>query len=250
MTNPSSENASILLLYRPCWEGASSSFLNISSFETSIEGTPLFFSNQTLANVTHPRDLPSEFHDRFPEWVYVHDQFWHNPAPFTMLNLSIGPHQSVILHFNDQITVTNLSQNLTEVGFGLGVDQIESDSTRIRLQMTVLEGSQFIDINPYPYDIVVTSQDGTDFIYTWDAQPPYSSQLIYGITPEPVRAGFKVQMEVTEYHLPTVSPTSTPDPTTYPTNPIGPPLLTEVLVLSIGFVLLMSAIMVLWKRWN
>jgi len=246
MTNPSSENASILLLYRPCWEGASSSFLNISSFETSIQGTPLFFSNQTFANITHPRDLPSEFHDRFLDWVYLHDQFWYNPAPFTMLNLSMGPHQSVILQFYDQITVTNLSQNLTEVGFGLGVEQIQSDSTDIRVQMTVLDGSQFINLHPYPYDIVVESQEGTNYTFTWEAQPPYSPQLIYGITPEPIRAGFQIQMEVTEYYLPTVDSTPTSSPTTFPNNPLA----IEVLVLFVGCVLLISIIIILWKRWH
>lgn len=254
MTNPTSENASILLLYRPCWEGASFSFLNISSLETSIEGTPLFFSNQTLTNVTHPRDLPSEFHDRFPDWVYLHDQFWYNPAPFTMLNLSIGPHQSVILQFYDQITVTNLSQNLTEVGFGLGVDQIKNDSTRIRVQMTVLDGSQFIDLNPYPYDIVVETQEGSNYTYTWDVQSPYSPQLIYGITPEPIRAGFQIQMEVMEYYLPTIDPTPTSGPTTSPTSSptTSPnnPLAIEVLILSIGSGLFIIAIIVLWKRWD
>ena len=138
-----------------------------------------------------------------------------------MLNLSIGPHQSVTLQFHDEITVTNLSQNFTEVGFGLGAEQIERDSTHIIVQMTVLDGSQFIDLNPYPYDIVVESQEGSNYTYTWDAQHPYSPQLIYGITPEPIRAGFQIQMEVMEYYLPTVDPTFTSSPTTSPNNPLA-----------------------------
>ena len=206
----------------------------------------MLFSNQTLANVTHPRDLPSEFHDRFPDWVYNNDQFWYNPAPFTMLNLSIGPHQSVTLQFHDEITVTNLSQNLTEVGFGLGAEQIERDSTHIIVQMTVLDGSQFIDLNPYPYDIVVESQEGSNYTYTWDAQPPYSPQLIYGITPEPIRAGFQIQMEVFEYYLPTIDST----PTSSPTISQNQPLTIEVLILAGGSVLFIIAIIVLWKRWD
>jgi len=246
MTNPSSKNASILLLYRPLWERASASSLNFSSFETSIEGIPLFFSNQTLTNVTHPRDLPSEFHDRFPYWVYNNDQYWYNPTPFIMLNLSIGPHQSITFRFHDQITVTNLSLNLTEVGFGLGVEQIQSDSTDIRVQITVLDGSQFIDLNPYPYDIVVESQEGDNYTFTWNAQPPYSSQIIYGITPEPIRAGFKIQMEVTEYYLPTVNPTSTSSTTTSPGNPPA----IEAMVLLVGYVLLMSIAVIIWKRYG
>jgi hypothetical protein len=162
-----------------------------------------------------------------------------------MLNLSLGPHQSVVFHFHDLIIVT-VSGDYSEVGFGLGVGQIESDSTRIRVQMTVLYGSQFINLNPYPYDIVTESQEDGNYTYTWDAQSPYSPQLIYGLTPEPVRAGFTIQMVVNEYHLPTIDPTPTSSPTTSPNNPLA----IEVLILSIGYGLLIIAIIVLWKRWD
>ena len=112
--------------------------------------------------------------------------------------------------------------------------------------MTVLDGSQFIDLNPYPYDIVVESQEGSNYTYTWDAQSPYSPLLIYGVTPEPIRAGFQIQMEVFEYYLPTLNPTPTTSPTTYPNSPLA----TEVLIITIGSGLLIIAIIVKWKRWD
>jgi hypothetical protein len=249
MTNPSSENANILLLYCPLWEGFSS-FLNESSLETYIDGTPLFFTNQTLTNITHPRDLPPAFHDRFPDWVYVHDQLWYDHTPFIMMNLSLGPHQGVIFHFHDLITVTSLSFNSTSVGFGLGSDQIEKDSTRIRIQIAVIDGDQFIRVNPYPYDHLTHANIENDYLYVWNIQPPYSPQFFYGVSPMPINAGVQVQMEVREYHLPFVDTTTTSTSTSYPTDSSGQIPLSDWLVFYSGVSLLILVIAVLWKKYG
>jgi hypothetical protein len=247
MTNPSSENAGILLLYSPMWNGYSS-FLNASSFETYIDGTPLIFTNQTLTNITHPRDLPSVFHDRFPDWVYIHDQLWYNYNQFIMLNLSLGPHQCVILRFHDLITVTSLSFNSTSVGFGLGSNQIEKDSTRIRIEITVIDGAQFITVNPYPYDHLAHANIEHDYLYMWNIQPPYSPQLIYGVSPMPIDAGVQVQMEVREYNLPFIDTTATSTSTSYPANSSGPIPLSDWLVFYAGASILILVIAILGKK--
>jgi hypothetical protein len=241
MTNPSSKNESILLLYSPSWPSYSS-FLNESSLTVYTDVPLLVFSNQTLANVTHPRYLPSQFHDRFPDWVYVHDQLWENSTQFIMFNLTLYPKQSVRFYLQDQIEVTVLAGNLSEVAFGLNVDQIVSDSTRIHVQIVVIDGSQFIDLNPYPNDIVVESQNGDDCTFRWDAQPPLSPQLIYGITPTPICAGFLIQMEVTEYHLPTLEDTTTPSTLSSQSLVDSLPI---VALLTIG--VLAIVLLVLWR---
>lgn len=250
MTNPSSENESILLLYSPFWN-AYWSFFNESSLETSIDGSPLSFSNQTLVNITHPREFPSDFHDRFPESVFLYNQTWFSTIPFTLMNLSFGPHQSIIFHFNDLITVTSISVSYTEVGFGLAPDQIVSDSTHIRIQITVINGTQFIRVNPNIQDHLIDSREGTDCIYTWDVQPPYSSQIIPGSSPYPIQAGFSVQMTVSEYNLTwetstsTTSETSTTESaTSYPTNP---PIFPDLVVVVAGWGLFVLVIVLFWK---
>ena len=249
MTNPSSENESILFLYCPFWDEYWSYF-NTSSLETSIDGSPQIFSSQTLVNITHPRELPSSFHDRFPDWFYSHNQTWYTDIPFTLMNLSLSPYQSVIFHFNDLITVTSVSIHYSEVGFGLAPDQIESDSTHIRIQITVINGTQFIDVNPYPHDHLIDSSEGTDYSYTWDAQPPYSVQLIPGTTPYPILADFHVQMEVAEYNLPFTSTTSTSPvtstSTTESTAP-NPPIFPDVVLVIASSSLLILVLVLFWK---
>jgi hypothetical protein len=241
VTNPSSKNESILLLYSPSWP-SHSSFLNESSLTVYTDVPPLAFSNQILTNITHPRYLPSEFHDRFPDWVYVHDQLWENSTQFIMFNLTLYPKQSIRFYLQDQIGVTVLAGNLSEVAFGLNVDQIVGDSTQVHVQIVVIDGSQFIGLNPYPYDIVVESQDGDDYTFTWDAQPPFSPQLIYGITPTPICAGFLIQMEVTEYYLPTLEDTTTPSTSNSPSLIDSLPI---IVLFTIG--VLTIVLLVLWK---
>lgn len=249
MTNPSSENEVILLLYSPYWE-ESWSYYNTSSFESFIEGSPLVFNNQTLSNVTHPRELPSDFHDRFPDWVYLHNQTWFSSTPFTLLNLSLGPYQSVIFHFNDLITVTSVSIHYSEVGFGLAPDQIERDSTQIRMQIIVINGDQFIDVISYPHDHLVDSHEENDYCYAWNAQPPYSSKLTNGFTPYPIGAGFEVKMVVTEYFLPTVETTTSTPTTTSSTTTSSNPILTilpDLIVISVGWGVFIVVIIFFWK---
>ena len=208
-----------------------------------------------MVNITHPREFPSDFHDRFPDWVYLHNQTLFSTIPFTLMNLSLGPHQSIIFHFNDLIAVTSVSVSYTEVGFGLAPDQIESDSTHIRIQITVINGTQFIRVNPRIQDHLIDSREGTDCIYTWDAQPPYSSRLIPGSSPYPIQACFSVQMTVTEYYLPwetstsTTSETSTVTSTTdsitsYPTNP---PIFLDLVVVAVGWSIFLLVIVLFWK---
>ena len=249
VTNPLSVNESILLLYRPCWE-TSFAYYNSSSFETSIEGPPLAFSSQTLFNITHPRQLPEVFHDRYPEWVYLQNQTYYTSIPFTMLNLTLGPYQSIILHFSDLINVTSISVHYSEVGFGLGAVQIESDSTQIRMRITVIEGTQFIDVNPYPHDHLIDSQEEIDYFYIWNAYPPFSSRLFNFPISYPIGAGFSVQMEVTEYNFPFTETTSTTISTTSTTTTSSSShnILTDFLVVSAVWSLFILVIAIFWKK--
>ena len=249
VTNPLSTNESILLLYRPSWEGFGSYF-NTSSFGTNLEGTPIAYSNQTLLNITHPIELPAEFHDRFPDWVYLHNQTWYTSVPFTLLNLSLGPQQSIILHFYDLITITSVSVHYSEIGFGLAADQIESDSTRIRMQMTVINATQFIDVNTYPHEHLTDSDEGNDNFYGWTVQPPYSIQLTNGATPYLIGAGFHVQMEVTEYTFPFTETTSTTISTTSTTTTSSSShnILTDFLVVAAVWRLFILVIAIFWKK--
>jgi hypothetical protein len=241
MKNPSTKNVSTLLLYNPAWQRYSS-VLNSSAFEASIDGVPLSFTDQTLANLTHPRNLPEEFQDRFPDWMYNHEVIWEDPIDLPMLSLSLGPLQTIELHFQDSIVTYIESGHYSAVGFGFGVDQIELDQTRIRFEMTIQYGSLFVDINPYPSDSVVESQFGSNYTYTWNVQPQYSLEFLNGVTPEPIRAGFFIQMMVTEYQLPT------PDTTT--THPITPRLIQpmEIIIIITVCVLIVSIAILVHKK--
>lgn len=208
LTNIGNENASILLLYRPSWGISSCMVLNSSMFESCIDGTPLVYETQTLNNITHPRNLPSEFNDRFPDWVWYHEHLWDSLVKFTMTNLSIGSHENLILYFSDSIIVTSLYVDYLELGYGFSSAQLRSDSTSVSMRVRVTDGSQFLNTTFFPEASLVSSQVGTEYIGTWSVQYPYPPELMSGNTPEPIRAGFTAYLKISEYHLPTVESTT------------------------------------------
>jgi len=247
VTNPLSVNENISFLYRPSWE-LSLAYYNGSSFETSVEGPPISFSTQTLSNITHPRELPSNLQNRFPDWYFEHDQIWFIDIPFTLMNLSLGPYQSVIFHFNDLINVTSIGINYFEIGFGLSADQIESDSTLIQMQITVVEGGQFLYVFPHPDDHLVDTHEDVDYLYVWNASPPFSSRLVNGITPDPIGAGFNVRTGMVEYTLPGWDTTSTTTSSVTTTSSLDQNILTDLLVVSALWSLFIVVIVFFWKK--
>lgn len=214
LSNPSAENETILLLYNPCWN-SQYSYYNYSSINVYFEGYPLFQTNQTLTNITNLYDLPVSFHDRLPEYNY--NRLY---APFLLLNLTLSSFQNLTLHLSDVITITSISINYSRIGFGFNIDQLEDDSTRLKMLMKVINSTQFLSVNCFPYDLVEQYRVQNDFIILCEAVPPFSSKLS-SYMPEPVSAGFEVDMDVREYLLPTIDDSTDPTSITSTSSTIG-----------------------------
>lgn len=234
LNNTVNENASILLLYCPCWGSASSVVLNGSKFESCIDGTPLVYETQTLSNITHPRNLSPEFNDRFPDWVWHHDLLWHSPVMFTMTNLSLGPHENLILYFSDSIIVTSLYHDYLIFGYGFASAQLRSDLTSVSMRVRITDGSEFLNTTFSPEVSLLSFQVGTEYTGTWSVQPPYPPELMYGNGPGPIRATFSAYLKISEYHLPT------PESTTSSTSAISTTGV-QIATQTIGFVLIATS---------
>jgi hypothetical protein len=201
LTNTAGLNSTILLLYSPSW-GSPKIPLNQTNFTCSIYGSPLIYENHSLSNITHPRQLLPEFHERFPDWVWVHDEIWQHPANFTLVNLTLGPKESVLFTFADSIIVTFYEADYYVIGYGFGKSQLLGDLTAINTRITLVDGSQFVGVSFYPDDSVVSTQDGYEYTGIWNIKPSYSSSFLYGISTEPIRAGFSVYLKNYENYYP------------------------------------------------
>ena len=233
LTNSGEGNKSVLLLYNPCWVETPYG-VQKSDPKTSLDGACANYSITAINNVTHPRQLPAAFGNRFPSWVWVHDEIWQNPLNFTMVNITLGGHTARMLKISDAYTVDSYLVDYYEAGFGFSAVQVQADRTPIITRITLLYGSGFERISFFPTDSVESTQAGDECTGLWRLEYPYSQELLYGSSPEPIRAGCSVYITIVQWNPPTPSPTTITTDTTgadvQTTDPFGIALLAGALL--------------------
>ena len=207
LTNPYDAETSILLLYNPAW-GSWSINVSDSSLDWRIEGEYVSMHNTTFSNLTHPRQLPAEFHDRFPSWVWVHEELWYDANNLTLVNITLGPQCSRLFHFEDSYIVHTYDIDYFTAGFGFSAGQIQADRTIIRMRIELQHSTNFQGVSFYPDDSVSISQVGEDYIGEWLLEYPYSPELLYGNSPEPIRGGCSGYITINQYYPPILDDTS------------------------------------------
>ena len=189
LTNPYNSETGLYLLYNPSW-GSSSENVTGSSPDWTLDGDCVAMSNSTFYNLTHPRELPEEFHDRFPSWVWVHEQIWYNINNLTLVNLTLGPRQNRLFHFVDSFRVDTYDIiDYFEVGFGFSAGQIQNDETIITMRIEMLQSAHYYSVSFTPDETASITRVGEDYIGEWFLEYPYSAEMLYGVLPEPIRGG-------------------------------------------------------------
>ena len=242
LANTAGQNSTILLLYTPSYGGTRIP-LNQTLFTNSIEGSPLRYENHSLNNLTHPRQLPSEFHDRFPDWVWYHDEIWYSPTNFILVNLTLSPNDSVIFNFSDSIVATFYLADYFVIGYGFSPSQIEHDETSINTRITVIEYFPFNDVIFNPKYSIETTHEGNEYKAKWSTQPPYPGIFPYGDNPGTIQASFSAYLKrYTNHHPPTTPQNSETIPSTTITTPLEP---TDIdLSVYMNLVVLTSVVMI------
>ncbi|MHA2005121.1 MAG: hypothetical protein ACW960_13610 [Candidatus Thorarchaeota archaeon] len=192
MTNFGSKKETILLLYSPCWGGPSIPF-NGTDYYSHIEGISIV-EDSTLANITHPFDLPFPFSTYFPEWVISHEILWYSPTLFVLTNISLEAGNSAVFSFFDTIQWTSEGLDQSAIGFGFMSEQVTNDSTVIDSRIRVPDTWRFIQVWCSPDDGFTSSQTGDEYVGSWSIEPPFTSRFLLNAGPSPISAGFKVTL--------------------------------------------------------
>jgi len=208
MTNPSDESAMIMILYSPVW-GMLNTYCHESNISIWSDLAGFSMQQSSLSNITHPRNLSSAFHDRFPDWVWVSDEIWSPGRNFTSINMTLPPLSTTNVYFEDSFTVKSYPVDYFEVGFGLSAAQAQHDKTelRIKIELEIIPNFHSVSFNPED-DVTITQLDN-DFFGSWTITYPYSGEFLYGTSPEPIRAGCSGYIKINDYqYLPIPSVTT------------------------------------------
>jgi hypothetical protein len=239
LTNPYNFETDLYLLYNPAW-GSKSKTVTGSFPEWSLDGDYVALRNSTFYNLTHPRQLPEEFHDRFPSWVWVHDVIWYDTCNFTLVNLTLESRENRLFLFRDSFRVDTYDIDYFEAGFGFSAGQIQYDRTIITMRIEMLQSAQYYRVSFIPDDTVSVTHDGENYVGEWFLEYPYPVEMLYGVVPEPIRGGCEGYILIHQVNYPpTIDytiPTTSEASHTVPSDAIQMIFATLVSVTIIAFV--------------